>query len=919
MDTSETGEYTVRYTAEDGAGNKTEISRTVVVVDTRKPVITMNGSDEVSVECKDTYSDAGATADDCCDGDLTEQVATDDSSVDTDVPGTYTVTYDVSDDSANAADTVTRTVIVEDTIPPEITLMGESSMTVECGDEFEDPGATAYDDCDGDVTDCGGTGSGVDPSQPGEYTIEYNASDSAGNEAETVTRTVTVVDTTPPVITLTGESSVTVECGEGYSDAGATASDACEGDLTGSLVIVNSVNASEAGTYTVTYNVSDSSGNAAAEVSREVTVILDTVAPEIELIGDSEVTIACGETYKDEGATATDDCDGDLTSSIRTKWRDDDPSEPDKHVLIYTVEDNAGNEATVTRTIIVNSPCDDEWVYTLNAQVVGAPEIAEINGEISETGGTIQKCDYSWTISGIATGESVEALLSTGLGICLVSKEVPEPVYGDTAEMPVFTNWINTETPDSPESVKLIFKDEPVQDVTAEWAIWLLSVSVLPVETSYHLNDEVIFKLDSSHGRDKLQYLLDKQRLELYWSSDHDELEPNSALNTLDYSAKIKVNRTGTLAVSLSFYLDNKQYQGEIIKTINIVPPPIYKVQPIITEKGSVNLEPASSSGLERYHYYEGEKIKLTAEPVNSDWALEKWRLEKVDESEEITEESPEITVDCDMDIYAEFIDIPPWRLTCVYPNEVVGTIQVNSSTLRTDGKYDEGDLVQLTAYPNESDDYTFNYWFFKGTKQQYISYEKSYSLTMDQHYTVFTCFGGGPKPNGEKSVFYGWDFWNWIMVAKFAVQLLPEDKIFAGNWVKEVQGIVTDQCWMEGRDPYEYRAHLSGGYWPVGENNWWVSNPHNSAEPYDFVGRSDEVIRHYRSFNSPIPCTSYVGQIMFYQPYPVNAQYLDVPIQGYPYVTNTLHLIINQDTVEYKRGNNKDGYDSSLERYYKP
>ena len=131
--------------------------------------------------------------------------------------------------------------------------------------------------------------------------------------------------------------------------------------MTGSIVTVNLVNASEAGTYTVTYNVSDSSGNAATEVSREVTVILDTVAPEIELIGDSEVTIACGETYGDEGATATDDCDGDLTSNIRTKWKPEDTLPPDTHVLIYTVNDAAGNEATVTRTIIVDSPCDDEW------------------------------------------------------------------------------------------------------------------------------------------------------------------------------------------------------------------------------------------------------------------------------------------------------------------------------------------------------------------------------------------------------------------------------------------------------------------------------------------------------------------------------------------------------------------------------
>ena len=352
VDTSKTGEYTVYYTAEDGAGNKTEISRTVVVVDTRKPVITMNGSDEVSVECKEDYSDAGATADDCCDGDLTERIATDESSVDTDVPGTYTVTYDVSDDSANAADTVTRTVIVEDTIPPEITLRGESSMTVECGDEFEDPGATAYDDCDGDVTDCGGTGEGVDTTCTGAYTIVYNATDSSGNIADTVTRTVTVADTEPPVISMNGESSVIVECKETYVDAGATAMDMCEGDLTNSIVTVNPVDSAIPGTYYVTYNVSDSSGNVAIEVSREVTVIEDTIAPVITLLGENPVTIECGGEYKDAGAVAIDNCDSNVNvivgGDINTEYS------VGTFVITYNASDSIGNAAEeVTRTVNV--------------------------------------------------------------------------------------------------------------------------------------------------------------------------------------------------------------------------------------------------------------------------------------------------------------------------------------------------------------------------------------------------------------------------------------------------------------------------------------------------------------------------------------------------------------------------------------
>ena len=56
----------------------------------------------------------------------------------------------------------------------------------------------------------------VDTSVPGVYTVTYNVSDAAGNDAETVTRTVTVVDTTAPVITIAGESTVTVEAGNTY-------------------------------------------------------------------------------------------------------------------------------------------------------------------------------------------------------------------------------------------------------------------------------------------------------------------------------------------------------------------------------------------------------------------------------------------------------------------------------------------------------------------------------------------------------------------------------------------------------------------------------------------------------------------------------------------------------------------------------
>ena len=73
--------------------------------------------------------------------------------------------------------------------------------------------------------------------------MTYNVTDANGNVAVEVTRTVNVVDTTLPVITLTGEATVTIEVGSTYTDAGATATDNYDGDITSSIVTVNPVDA----------------------------------------------------------------------------------------------------------------------------------------------------------------------------------------------------------------------------------------------------------------------------------------------------------------------------------------------------------------------------------------------------------------------------------------------------------------------------------------------------------------------------------------------------------------------------------------------------------------------------------------------------------------------------------------------------
>ncbi|MDA9028723.1 DUF5011 domain-containing protein, partial [Flavobacteriaceae bacterium] len=249
------------------------------VVDTTIPVITLTGTAIVTIEVGTAYVDGGATATDNYDDDtaLSSNIIAV-NTVDTAIVASYTVTYNVSDASGNAATEVTRTVNVVDTTIPVITLTGTAIVTIEVGTAYVDGGATATDNYDDDttltasiVTDV----STVDTQTVGSYTVTYNVSDASGNAATEVTRTVNVVDTTIPVITLEGESSVTVEVGTAYVDGGATATDNYDDDttLTASIVTdVSTVDTQTVGSYTVTYNVSDASGNTAVEVTRTVIV-----------------------------------------------------------------------------------------------------------------------------------------------------------------------------------------------------------------------------------------------------------------------------------------------------------------------------------------------------------------------------------------------------------------------------------------------------------------------------------------------------------------------------------------------------------------------------------------------------------------------------------------------------------------------
>ena len=372
VNTDRVGEYTVAYDVTDAAGNAADtVTRTVRVIDTGKPIITLTGDNPQIIEFGTAYTELNATATDRVDGDLTGSIVIDSSAVNTDRVGDYSVTYDVTDTAGNAAEQKTRTVRVIDTGKPIITLTGDNPQTIEFGEGYTELNATATDRVDGDLTgNIVINTDNVDTSAVGEYTVTYNVTDAAGNAADTVTRTVRVTDAGKPVITLTGANPQTIEFGMAYTELNATATDLVDDDieLTGSIVIDSSaVNTDRVGDYSVTYNVTDTAGNAAAQKTRRVTITAPQIAPDNvppTIIAPANVVAeATGPTTPVSvgQATATDRVD---SMPEVTRIPLDNEFAVGVHSITWKATDASGNEATAVQTITITDATVPEITLT---------------------------------------------------------------------------------------------------------------------------------------------------------------------------------------------------------------------------------------------------------------------------------------------------------------------------------------------------------------------------------------------------------------------------------------------------------------------------------------------------------------------------------------------------------------------------
>ena len=226
---------------------------------------------------------------------------------------------------------------------PNVSLLGDRIVTIKLNEEYKDKGIKAtYQGKD--VSSQVKINGKVNNEKIGTYEITYKIK--KGLFEIEKTRTVKVIDDVRPVIELIGEKEETVCPSKKYNEKGYTATDNYDGDLTSKVKI-------EETEEKITYTVSDSSGNTES-VSRTF-IRKDVEKPVITLKGDSVLYIEQGGVYNDPGYTATDNCEGDMTSLVVTDGKID-TSKPGTQKVIYKAIDKGGNETSITRTVYVKYP-----------------------------------------------------------------------------------------------------------------------------------------------------------------------------------------------------------------------------------------------------------------------------------------------------------------------------------------------------------------------------------------------------------------------------------------------------------------------------------------------------------------------------------------------------------------------------------
>jgi streptogramin lyase len=344
---SDVGEHTVTLTVTNVNGNDNSAPATITVADSIAPELTI--PEDAVVECtEDTSSTATgvATGTDMCGAVIITQS-------DSSVPGpgyteVITRTWTATDESDNAT-IGTQTITVVDTTFPELAV--PEDVTIECTEDTTSAftgmatgsdtcGSVTIEESDVSVARCGNSE---------VITRTWTVIDESDN-ATIGTQTITVVDTTAPILTIPADTIV--ECSEDTSSAAtgvATGSDTC-----GSVTITESdesvAGCGNTSVITRTWKVTDACSN--ETIGTQTITVVDTTAPVLAGV-PADATVECDSVPVKASPTASDDCDDNPYIAYVEVRKDGNC--PNNYTLTrtWTATDDCGNASRKSQVITV--------------------------------------------------------------------------------------------------------------------------------------------------------------------------------------------------------------------------------------------------------------------------------------------------------------------------------------------------------------------------------------------------------------------------------------------------------------------------------------------------------------------------------------------------------------------------------------
>ncbi len=272
LDSSTLGYYVYSYFLYDKAGNSVSIQRVIKVIDTIAPNILFSKGDTIKLSVYTQYTDGSVIISD--NYDLSPIVRYGGSfNFKNNIPDTlgyFTRWFYAMDQSGNK-DSALLYIHVVDTTAPKILINGKDTVKIEVYNKYNDSDITVRDNYDKyPILSHFGNLKNFKTDSLGFFTLWYKAMDHSGNK-DSVARTIQVIDTIPPSISLLGPDSVFIHTNDVYVDTGYVVKDNYDKhprvDTSGTFI-----NTSLAGIYTIDFSATDQSGNKSTYVSRIINI-----------------------------------------------------------------------------------------------------------------------------------------------------------------------------------------------------------------------------------------------------------------------------------------------------------------------------------------------------------------------------------------------------------------------------------------------------------------------------------------------------------------------------------------------------------------------------------------------------------------------------------------------------------------------